>query len=70
MAENVRTDSVFNLLILLGKMYIYKNKYDKCIPNLPVFEGYLYPCYKIEEHNAKLAWKTMDFKAKWLHYQN
>lgn len=66
--NSMYTDSVFDLIILLGKMYIYKCKYQKCLPNVNAFERYLTTQYKIEEHNAKLTWNLHIFKLKWIPY--
>ena len=66
--KNVRTDSVLDLLILLGKWYIYKCKVDKCHPQLSVFKSHLVKRYKIERHNAKLNGTLFSLDLKWFQY--
>lgn len=68
--KNVRTDYIFDFLILLGKMYIYGCKFDKSMPNVTIFENYLSSRYKIEQYNAKISGKINDFKKKWMPYES
>ena len=67
--KNIKTDKVFDLMILLGKWYIYKCKVDGCIPLLSVFITHLVKRYKIEEHNARLNSTMFDFTLQWNPYK-
>ena len=64
----VKTDSVLDLIILLGKNFIYKCKFDKCLPTIQSFENYLTVRYKIEKHNAKLKCSLNEFERQCFPY--
>ena len=49
------TDTVFDLVILQAKQFIYKCKLDKYLPTLSCFIQQLILRYKIEEYNSKTS---------------
>ena len=65
----VKTDTVFDLLLLLGKWYLYKCKMDKSVPQISVFKRHLMSRYKIEEYNARLKNTLFNFELKWFQYK-
>ena len=65
---NTKTDPILDLLIVLGKMFIYKCKMDRNLPTAEGFEHYVNARYILEEHNAKLSCTLSDFKRKWQPY--
>ena len=52
---DMKTDTVFDSVILQAKQFIYKCKLDKCLPTLSCFLQQLTLKYKIDEYNAKPA---------------
>eukprot|EP00745_Piridium_sociabile_P023668 TRINITY_DN36_c0_g1_i6.p1 TRINITY_DN36_c0_g1~~TRINITY_DN36_c0_g1_i6.p1 ORF type:complete len:339 (+),score=19.34 TRINITY_DN36_c0_g1_i6:145-1017(+) len=66
--KNVKTDPVFDLILLLGKMYIYKCKFDHNLPHIKAFEKYIQARYRIEKYNATIYGKILDFTIKWQPY--
>ncbi len=68
MDENIYSDTIFDHIILLGKMYVYKCKYEKVTPQIIPFQKYVNANYKIEEHNARLTWTLHNFNMKWSPY--
>ena len=46
---DIKTDTVFDLVILQAKQFIYKCKLDKCLPTLSCFLQQLMLKYKIDE---------------------
>ena len=63
---DIRTDKVFDLVILQAKQFIYKCKLDKCLPTLSYFLQLMLK-YKIDEYNAKLSGELPTFN--WLCYK-
>lgn len=64
----IKTDPVLDLIILLGKMHIYKCKLDNSFPTIQSFEKTLKARYIIEHYNSIVNFTTQDFKRKWLPY--
>ena len=48
---DMKTDTVFDLVILQAKQFTYKCKLDKCLPNLPCFLQQQMLTYKIDEYS-------------------
>ena len=67
-ATYMKTDPVFDLIILLGKMHIYKCKLDNRFPTIQSFEKYIKTRYLIEEYNSKVNFTMHKFKTVWLPY--
>ena len=67
--KNLKTDSVFNFIILYAKMYIYKCKIEKCLPNISAYLRQLTLRYKIENHNAKISDDLSKFNIEWHYYK-
>ena len=64
-----KTDATFDLIVMLGKMYIYKCRLNKSIPQFSGFLKELKYRYKIEEHNAKISGLHHKFQIDWLCYK-
>ena len=65
----IKTDSVFDSVILQAKQFIYKCKLDKCLPTLSCFLQQLMLKYKIDEYNAKINGELPTFILNWLCYK-
>lgn len=68
MDRGISTDDVFDLIILLGKQYIYSCKMQKCCPNITTFMKRIVQRYKLEQHNSKIKQEEHKFKNAWHHY--
>ena len=66
--NNVCTDFVFDMIILLAKQYIYSCKYKQNLPNLEIFKKRLKWRYNIEKYNAKINNSFEKFVSKWALY--
>ena len=66
---DIKTDTVFDLVILQAKQFIYKCKLDKCLPTLSCFLQQLMLKYKIDEYNAKISGEPPTFIVNWLCYK-
>ena len=66
---DIKTDTVFDLVILQAKQFIYKCKLDKCLPTLACFLQQLTLKYKIDEYNAKISGELPTFILNWLCYK-
>ena len=69
MDNNVITDKIFDQIILFGKMFIYRCKFDRTIPSISSFKKELCQRYKIEEYNAKISLESFKFDIDWLCYK-
>ena len=65
-----RGDLVINFIILLGKKFIYKNKYDNTIPNLQNFKYFFKFHYNSEKCIAFNNCEWDSFNKKWISYKN
>ena len=66
---DIKTDTVFDLVILQAKQFIYKCKLDKCLPTLSCFLQQLMLKHKIDEYNAKISGELPTFIVNWLCYK-
>ena len=66
---DIKTDTVFDLVILQAKQFIYKCKLDKCLRTLSFFLQQLMLKYKIDEYNAKNSGELPTFIVNWLCYK-
>ena len=66
---DIKTDTVFDLVILQAKQFIYKCKLDKCLPALSCFLQQLMLKYKIDEYNAKISGELPTFILNGLCYK-
>ena len=66
---DIKTDTVFDLVILEAKQFIYKCKLDNCLPTLSCFLQQLMLKYKIDEYNAKISGELPTFILNWLCYK-
>ncbi len=67
--NNIKTDEVFDYIILLSKLYIYKCKMQSSPPNIQTFQKELKFRYKLEEHNARLNCDLLKFNINWYFYK-
>ena len=65
----MKTDTVFDSVILQAKQFIYKCRLDKCLPILSCFLQQLTLQYKIDEYNAKTSGELSTFNLNWLCYK-
>ena len=66
---DIKTDTVFDLVIPQAKQFIYKCKLDKCLPTLSCFLQQLMLKYKIDEYNAMISGELPTFILNWLCYK-
>ena len=66
--DNIKTENVFDFILLLAKQYLYKCKIEKQLPNIDIFRKMLYR-YKIEEYNAKMSCSCSSFSSRWEPYK-
>ena len=64
---DIKTDTVFDLVILQAKQFIYK--LDKCLPTLSCCLQQLVLKYKTDEYNAKINGELPIFILNWLCYK-
>ena len=50
----MKTDSVFDCIVLQAKQFIHKCRFDKRLPTLSSFVHQLTFRYKVEEYNANI----------------
>ena len=67
--DNIRTDPIFDFILLFAKQYVYKCKLERCQPNIDVFKRKLSMRYRIELFNAKLDQTQNNFNTKWCSYR-
>ena len=65
--ENIKTDSICDLIILLGKFYLYRCKVQNNEVNLKMFIRELYNRYSVEKEISK---NSPLFKTQWAPYTN
>jgi hypothetical protein len=68
--NNVRTDTVFDFIVLCAKFFVYKCRYTKTKPLLQVFLQDLKYRYKIEEFCHKTDMTYVKFQQNWLPYMD
>ena len=68
--ENVLTDNVIDLLILIGKWHIYKCKLQEREPVLDIFKQQFKTRYLIEKGISKALCKLDSFTRSWIPYVN
>ena len=68
--DNIKTENVFDFILLLAKQYLYKCKIEKQLPNIDIFrrKKLLYR-YKIQECNAKMSCSCTSFSSRWEPYK-
>ena len=68
-ANNFYSDKVFDLIILIAKFFIYKNKLDNSIPTYNNFAIYLKNRYRIEKYLACVKGLQNQFQDNWSQYE-
>ena len=66
----LKSDYVFDYILLCAKFYIYKCRNEKGRPSLDVFRKILKQRYEIEQYNHKLKMNELTFKLSWLPYMS
>ena len=67
--KNIKSDAVFDFMILFAKYFIYSCKVQKMAPLLNVFCIKLKNRFKIEEHIAHVQLNYADFCTRWFAYK-
>ena len=67
--KEIRTDRVFDFIILFAKYYIYSCKTCSDLPQISIFLRKLKARYNIEEHNARINFDYHNFLVKWANYK-
>ena len=68
--ENMFTDKVFDLIILVAKYYIYSLKWTNSIPNIRAFHTILKNRYKLEKYSSLYTNQSHTFDTLWYPYSN
>ena len=69
MKENVRTDAVFDLILLWAKLYIYLCQRQNVVPNILGFKEVLKSHYRVNKCAAANTDEVEKFEQKWLLYK-
>jgi exonuclease III len=67
--ENVKTDAVFDFILLSAKFFVYKCRYNKTKPLLRIFLQELKYRYRVEEYCHKINMNSLQFLQNWLPYR-
>ena len=67
--QNVVTDRILDLIILMAKLYIYKCKWKKVPPRINIFMTFLKERYKLEKYIHAITRKNENFLREWFPYQ-
>lgn len=68
MEKHIKTDTVFDFILMLAKSYVYRCKIENVFPNVSVFQTLLNSRYKIEYYNAKVQNRLQKFETEWYYY--
>ena len=69
-ANNLKTDQIFDFIVLMAKQYVYSCKYKKELPFLHVFKKRLSSRFKIEKYNAAICQSLQKFEVDWFFYKS
>ena len=64
-----KSDNTFDLIILQARMFIYKCKLNKTIPQLHLFKRYLKTNCEVFKYHAKLNMSHDKIVTEWCSYQ-
>ena len=67
--DNIKTENIFDFILLLAKQYLYIYKIKKQLLNIDIFRKKLLYRYKIEECNAKMSCSCSSFSSRWEPYK-
>ena len=66
-----KSDRVLDLIIIMGKYYLYRCKVKECLPIVNHFIYDIYYIYKVEKYSSRKSEnKIKNFTNKWLNYEN
>ena len=68
--ENMYTDKVFDLIILVAKYYLYSLKWTNSIPNIRTFHTILKNRYRLEKYSSLCSNQSHTFDTLWYPYTN
>lgn len=68
-AQNFKSDTVFDFIILFAKKFLYTCRMDNTDPALMVFRRKLSARYSIEKYNAGIQCRVHDFEDSWYPYK-
>ena len=67
--DQIKTDTVFDFILLLAKSFHYSCKTNNRVPLHTDFITHLHTRYKIEEYNAKMLFDVQTFNINWIYYK-
>lgn len=67
--QNVFTNKVLDLIVVLAKFYIYKCKWHETASNFKAFLRILTNRYTLERYLHITSWKLHEFDLQWLPYK-
>ena len=66
---NFKSNDTFDLIILLAKVFVYKYKVKKNIPQFHLFKNYLKTAFEAYEHIAIINMSCDKFTKEWQSYK-
>jgi hypothetical protein len=67
--KNLKSDNVFDFILLCAKFFIYRCKYEKVKPTVSIFRKELKKRYEIEVYNQKLNMTLPVFLSRWAYFR-
>ena len=68
--RNMVTDKALDEILIVAKYFIYKCKYNDCMPLLTNFICYAKSHFQVIQYNAKIKGEHEKFKESWVMYEN
>ena len=68
--SNFKSDDIFDLIIVLAKIFIYKCKSQKNIPQFDLFKRYLKRAFEAEKHISIVNMAYKKFVNDWHFYKD
>ena len=66
--DSFKSDVTFDLILLIGKLFIYKCKIEKTTPKFPTFKIYLKTRHETEKHISNINMTNDKFEMNWMFY--
>ena len=67
--KNIKTDKIFDFLLIIAKFYIYCCKWKETVPNIEVFKRVMYNKYLVEKYRYSVTNRYAIFLKLWCAYQ-
>ena len=67
--DQIKTDTILDLILLLAKHFLYSCKMNSRVPRQTDFISHVLTRFKIEEYNAKMLFDMNTFNINWIHYK-